>query len=300
MFNLLLKWILGALALLAVTYIVPGFKVVSLPSALVAVLVIVAHLAQVTQPTFAQSNAGGETVASARNYYYHFDAVGNVNVITDDSGNQAAHREYTPFGEQLLSFGIDGPLLSDLSFNDHNLDRTPGAQTYSFGARNYDPVLGTFTSADNAIQALDKSQAINLHTFNLNNPFRYVDPTGHDFWDVLAGIFVAVVAIVAVVVVSIATFGLGAVLTGIVIGAAIGGAIGATIAIVGLATHSLTLGQALGVFLAGVLVGGFTGGAIASLAIGSAAAASTTALLTTSTLEGAAAGSLAATAAGIV
>ena len=40
MFNLLLKWILGALALLAVAYIVPGFSVVSLPSALVAVIVI--------------------------------------------------------------------------------------------------------------------------------------------------------------------------------------------------------------------------------------------------------------------
>lgn len=36
----MLKWILSALVLLAVTYIVPGFKVVNLPSALVAVLVI--------------------------------------------------------------------------------------------------------------------------------------------------------------------------------------------------------------------------------------------------------------------
>jgi putative membrane protein len=40
MLHLLLKWILGALALLAVTYLVPGFRVISLPSALVAVLVI--------------------------------------------------------------------------------------------------------------------------------------------------------------------------------------------------------------------------------------------------------------------
>lgn len=40
MVTLLVKWVVGALALFAVTYIVPGFRVVSLPSALVAVLVI--------------------------------------------------------------------------------------------------------------------------------------------------------------------------------------------------------------------------------------------------------------------
>lgn len=40
MMGLIIKWIVSALALLAVTYIVPGFRVVNLPSALVAVLVI--------------------------------------------------------------------------------------------------------------------------------------------------------------------------------------------------------------------------------------------------------------------
>ena len=40
MLHLLLKWLFSAFALLAVTYIVPGFRVISLPSALVAALVI--------------------------------------------------------------------------------------------------------------------------------------------------------------------------------------------------------------------------------------------------------------------
>lgn len=40
MVDLIIKWLVSALVLLAVTYIVPGFRVVSLPSAMVAVLVI--------------------------------------------------------------------------------------------------------------------------------------------------------------------------------------------------------------------------------------------------------------------
>jgi putative membrane protein len=40
MIPLIVKWLLSALVLLAVTYIVPGFRVVSLPSAMIAVLVI--------------------------------------------------------------------------------------------------------------------------------------------------------------------------------------------------------------------------------------------------------------------
>jgi putative membrane protein len=40
MISLIVKWLLSALILLAITYIVPGFRVVSLPSAMIAVLVI--------------------------------------------------------------------------------------------------------------------------------------------------------------------------------------------------------------------------------------------------------------------
>lgn len=40
MLRLLVRWILDAIALLIVAWLVPGFKVVSLPSALIAVIVI--------------------------------------------------------------------------------------------------------------------------------------------------------------------------------------------------------------------------------------------------------------------
>ena len=40
MVGLFLQWILSALVLLAVAYIVPGFKVTNLPAALIAVLII--------------------------------------------------------------------------------------------------------------------------------------------------------------------------------------------------------------------------------------------------------------------
>ena len=40
MMKLLVKWVAGVLALVAVSYLVPGFRVVNLPSAFVAVLVI--------------------------------------------------------------------------------------------------------------------------------------------------------------------------------------------------------------------------------------------------------------------
>jgi putative membrane protein len=40
MLHLLLRWFLDALALLIVAWLVPGFKVVNLPAALVAVIVI--------------------------------------------------------------------------------------------------------------------------------------------------------------------------------------------------------------------------------------------------------------------
>src|SRR5206468_2980611 len=49
---------------------------------------------------------------------------------------------------------------------------------YYYGARYYDPETGRFMQADSVIPGVTP-QAYNRYTYTLNNPTRYVDPTGH-------------------------------------------------------------------------------------------------------------------------
>ncbi|MBU1751451.1 MAG: RHS repeat-associated core domain-containing protein, partial [Chloroflexi bacterium] len=48
-----------------------------------------------------------------------------------------------------------------------------------YGARYYDPLLGRFVSADTVVPGAGNPQAFNRYSYVLNNPLRYVDPTGH-------------------------------------------------------------------------------------------------------------------------
>jgi uncharacterized protein RhaS with RHS repeats len=47
------------------------------------------------------------------------------------------------------------------------------------GARYYDPVLGRFTSADNAAPMTDEPQDWNPYSYVQNNPMGNNDPTGN-------------------------------------------------------------------------------------------------------------------------
>jgi hypothetical protein len=47
--------------------------------------------------------------------------------------------------------------------------------------RVYDPEVGRFLSADPFIQAPYNSQSYNRYSYVLNNPLKYVDPSGY-FW----------------------------------------------------------------------------------------------------------------------
>jgi RHS repeat-associated protein len=53
---------------------------------------------------------------------------------------------------------------------------------YDYNARFYFPVLGRFISADTMVPDGKNPQQFNRYAYGLNNPVKYIDPTGHDAW----------------------------------------------------------------------------------------------------------------------
>ena len=51
---------------------------------------------------------------------------------------------------------------------------------YYYGARYYDPQIGKFITRDIIKGRKSNSQTLNLYTYCLNNPIKYIDPTGLD------------------------------------------------------------------------------------------------------------------------
>ncbi len=52
---------------------------------------------------------------------------------------------------------------------------------YNYDARLYDPVIGRFVTADSMVPDPFNPQSLNRYSYCLNNPVKYIDPTGHWF-----------------------------------------------------------------------------------------------------------------------
>jgi RHS repeat-associated protein len=263
--------------------------------AVFSILLIVAQLFQTANLYAAQdngANAAANGQAGEKRYYYHLDHLGNTNVITDEKGSDVQRLDYRPFGEQQAR---TGPHDLEISFNGHEFDRE--AELYYFGARHYDPLLGRFITPDSIIPE-DSPQALHRYVFNANNPIRFKDVTGHDFWDILESVFVVVVAIAVVIAFAVAivvTAGAATPLVAFAVGVLAGAMIGASIALaVGFILYKLgeiSFGDLPDLVLAGAIIGAAVGGLVAvAWAGGFAAGASKISIITAQTALGAATG----------
>jgi RHS repeat-associated protein len=197
--------------------------------------------------------------------YYHSDHLGSSSVITDQSGQQVAHYEYSPYGAITVNELANGQTgqPANYYFTGKELDATG---LYFYGARYYDPEIGRFITADTIVQAPYDPQSLNRYAYCRNNPLNYVDPSGH-WWFIVAAIISAVKAVAAA---AIATAIAHPVLT------AIGFAVSMTMGGMNAASAGYSVWQGIGIgFLSagiGLGVGGVAGGGLWGAVAGSFAA----------------------------
>jgi RHS repeat-associated protein len=109
--------------------------------------------------------------------YILSDHLGSTSVVTDGSGNYLAQQRYDAWG---LTRYIDGTIPTDKEYTGQRHSRDVGL--YDYKARWYDPLLGRFLMEDTIIpnQGVMK---LDGYVGMMNNPVRYIDPTGHRVCD---------------------------------------------------------------------------------------------------------------------
>jgi RHS repeat-associated protein len=88
-------------------------------------------------------------------------------------------RSYKPWGEQRYQ---SGTALTSYGFTGQREENAVAGGIFDFKARWYDPQLGRFLSADTIIPG-QGAMAWDRYSYANNNPFRYIDPSGHEICD---------------------------------------------------------------------------------------------------------------------
>ena len=110
--------------------------------------------------------------------YYHGNHLHSANDVTDQYGNLKETIEYFPFGTYRSRTTTTGSPKVNYTFTDQEDDEELGL--YNYDARQYDPLMGRFISADSIVPEPGDLQAFNRYSYVKNNPLVYTDPSGHE------------------------------------------------------------------------------------------------------------------------
>ncbi|MBU7048199.1 MAG: hypothetical protein HXS54_17320 [Theionarchaea archaeon] len=110
----------------------------------------------------------------SQTFYYHTDCLGSTRLVTDDSGNIVSAITYHPFGESSTEEGSENHLFTGKERDSTGL--------YYYGTRYYDPEIGRFITRDSHSGQLTNPQTLTQYTYCANNPVKYIDPDGRDYF----------------------------------------------------------------------------------------------------------------------
>jgi RHS repeat-associated protein len=101
------------------------------------------------------------------------DHLGSTSATASDAGVGTSTITYFPFGSVRATTGT---VPTDKKFTSQRLDQTG---LYFYNARYYDATIGRFISADTIVSDIFNPQTLNRYSYCINNPLKYVDPSGH-------------------------------------------------------------------------------------------------------------------------
>jgi len=127
---------------------------------------------------------GGKLIAQRKGISPNFelnyvlqDHLGSTVATAQTNGTLTSTIKYFPWG---ATRSTTGTLPTDKKFTGQRLDSTG---LYYYNARYYDPAIGRFISPDTIVPDPANPQSLNRYAYCLNNPLKFVDPTGHEGTD---------------------------------------------------------------------------------------------------------------------
>ena len=121
----------------------------------------------------------GGYIENGAYHFYMQDHQGNNRVVATGTGTVVQRNHYYPFGMTFGEIAAGEQDKQAYKYNGKELDRKNGLNLYDYSARYMEPALGRFTMMD---PMAEKYYSISPYAYCANNPVRFVDPDGRDWW----------------------------------------------------------------------------------------------------------------------
>ena len=148
------------------------------------------NLIQVTSAQSSQSSAQQSSTSSLYDpiyksdedafafYYYTADHLGNIREVINEDGAVEQTTNYYPFGTPFAEeAGNTNPDLQTHKYNGKEFDTMHGLNTYDYGARQYNSMLGRWDRMD---PLCEKYYSVSPYAYCANNPILCVDEKGEE------------------------------------------------------------------------------------------------------------------------
>jgi RHS repeat-associated protein len=124
---------------------------------------------------YAQATSSGAADDFAFNYY-NTDHLGNVREVVNAAGTVQQVTNYYPFGATYFDdSAVKASDYQPYKFNGKEFDKMNGLNTYDYGARQHDPILGRWDRID---PLAEKYYPYSPYVYCVNNPIKYIDERG--------------------------------------------------------------------------------------------------------------------------